>query len=615
MTEDLLAYYNRELAFLRRMGAEFAKAHPKVAGRMRLGSDTVEDPHVARLIESAAFLNARIRHKLDDEFPELTDALLGVLYPHYLAPIPSMAIVQLEPAPDLTEAQTVPEGTTVETDRAHGEPCRYRTCYPTTLVPLAVVQAQLAPAPFEAPRTAHSSTSVAVLRLTLRTTVDKLPMAGVLPGRLRFFLAGQIQHAQALYELLLNDVVELAVASSPNDRRPRVLPKTCIHPVGFGIDEGLLPYPKRSFPGYRLLTEYFAFPSKFLFVEFEGLDRALGEKTQNELTLYVFLRRSSVDLQKNVGPSTFALGCTPIVNLFAKRAEPIRLTQREPEVRVVPDARRPQAVEIYSIDKVSLASSSGAQTECKAYYGIDHGGMHDAGGAPWYHAVRRPAETLGTRTDRGTEVHLRLVDGRLEPLPASDAVMMVETTCLNRDLPASLPFGGDQPRMALVGGVAPVKRVRCLTAPTATLRPERGAGAQWRLVSHLALNSLSLSGDDEGTQALREILRLYDGVRSESSRSIIDSVRKVERRLVTMRVQSREPSGVQAAFCRGTEVVLHLDEQRFADHGLFLFASVLEAFLGLYCSVNSFVQTVLRTNGREGELRRWPARAGSGPIL
>ena len=127
MADDLLSYYNRELAYLRRLGGEFAETHPKIAGRLRMTADAVEDPHVSRLLEGVAFLNARIRQKIDDDFPELTDALLGQLFPHYLAPIPSMTIVQFRAARDLPGSYAVAAGTEFETEAVGGEHCRFRT--------------------------------------------------------------------------------------------------------------------------------------------------------------------------------------------------------------------------------------------------------------------------------------------------------------------------------------------------------------------------------------------------------------------------------------------------------------------------------------------------------
>jgi type VI secretion system protein ImpG len=612
VSEELLPYYNRELSALRRLGAEFAEAHPKIASRLRLGEHSSEDPHVERLIEAVAFLTARIRHKLDDDFPEITDAILGALYPHYLAPVPSMAIVQLDLGAgqaEMTGGYLVEAGSGLETEPVQGEPCRFRTCYPTMLWPIEVTQAGLYPPPFPAPETPASASATAVLRLVLRCRSDAVSFASLPLGSLRFFLRGEAQHVCPLYELILNNTLEVALASSPRQPTPVLLPRTCLSAVGFERDEGMLPYTARSFLGYRLLTEFFAFPEKFHFFDLSGLDaRALGRIEGPQLEVYLFLNRSLADLEKNVDADTFQLGCTPVVNLFQQRAEPVQLSHTGWEYRVVPDARRPLATEVYSVDRVSAVSPDSEEVEYLPFFSTRHVADRTAGQRYW-HATRRAEEAEG-RGDRGTEVYLSLVDQDFSPSSASGWTLDIETTCLNRDLPHRLPFGGDQPRLQLSEGGL-VSTIRCLTPPTATLRPARRHGALWRLVSHLTLNHLSIVDRGEGIDPLREILRLYDYVGSPETRALIEGVLRVDSRLVVGRLRGRGAAGV----CRGLEISVHLDEERFSGSGVFLFASVLERFLALYASINSFTQMVATVQGREGILRRWPPRAGEKVLL
>ena len=194
MGDELLPYYDRELAFIRDLGQEFAQANPKIATRLGMGQAAIKDPHVELLVEAFAYLNARIRYKLDDDFPELSDALLGVLYPHYLAPIPSLAIVQLQSQPELTAGYELAQGTVLETDPIEGEPCRFRTCYPVTLWPVQLESAKLSGRPLPAPTVPQSPSAQAVLRLVLRCTAKDLSFAKLAPLNLRFFLKGQEQY-------------------------------------------------------------------------------------------------------------------------------------------------------------------------------------------------------------------------------------------------------------------------------------------------------------------------------------------------------------------------------------------------------------------------------------
>lgn len=627
MSDELLPYYNRELSYIRRLGAEFAEAHPKVAARLRMSRDTTEDPHVSRLLEGFAYLSARIRHKLDDDFPELTDALLGVLYPHYQAPIPSMAVVQMtldRGESELTTGYHVPAGAGVDTDTIDGEPCRFRSCYPTALYPIEVVAAEMVGRPFTAPATRFSAQAAAMVRIHLRTYSDAITFDQLSLSSLRFFLSGQDQHVLPLYELLFNNVTHVALAAKAKDPTPVVLEPGAIWPVGFERHEGMLPYPVRSFLGYRLLTEYFVFPHKFLFFDLAQLEPAKLSHVGNNLEIFFYLDRTNPDLERNVDTETFRLGCTPLVNLFKRRAEPIRLTESVHEYHVIADARRRMTTEVYSIDRVTGTSPDDRVREFVPFYSFRHGVDQRDQRTYWY-ASRRPATRFRGQPDPGTELYLTLVDLDLDPAAPAEWVLEIDTTCTNRDLPGRM----FKPRLTLAEG-GPLSGIQCLVGPLGTRRPPRRHGAMWRLASHLLLNHLSISDlappvpagadafadahaatGDSSVDALREILKLYDFTDSEKVRSEIESVASVTSR----RVVGRTGGDVSGGFCRGVEVTIQFDESRFADHGAFLFASVLERFLALYGSINSFSKLVATSKQREGALRRWPPRAGERQLL
>lgn len=606
MADELLPYYNKELGYIRKLAAEFAEVHPKIAGRLRISADVVEDPHVSRLIEAFAYLNARIRHKLDDDFPELTDSLLGVLYPHYLAPIPSMAIVQMRCQPDMPGRYTVPAGAEIETEEVAGEPCRYRTGYPVTLWPITVEAASLTGRPLVAPANPRAPGAVASLRLTLRCLTKDMTFTGLKLDSARFFLRGLPNEVYRLYELIFNNAVSVALAESAADPNPVILDASCIRPVGFGLDEGLLPYSPRSFLGYRLLTEFFTFPEKFLF--FDIADLPIGKTVEfgNKLEIFIYLNRTETDLERSISADSFALGCTPIINLFRQRTEPIQLSRNVYEYRVVPDARRQNAMEVYSVDKVIAIAPDDTEVEYLPFYSVKHAEAQRTQNTFW-HASRQ----IAGAHDSATELYLSFVDLGFAPNIAADWVVSVWATCLNRDLPNKMPFGGGRPRLNLLEAASVVQSCVCLTAPTHTLRPALGQRARWRLISHLSLNHLSLSDAVEGADALREILKLYDYRDSAETRAVIDSILSVSSQRVAARVASRGVSSV----CRGMEVVVEFDPKGFSGSGLYLLASVLERFFALYCTVNSFTRMVAKVKGRAETLRVWPPRAGDRALL
>jgi type VI secretion system protein ImpG len=625
MRDELLGYYERELAYLRQLGSEFARRYPKIAGRLLLEPSKCDDPHVERILEAFAFLAARVHLKLDDEFPEITDSFLNVLYPHYLAPIPSMSIAQfaLEPQQGkLTTSYTIDRHTVLYSRPVQGTPCRFRTCYPTTVWPIDVVGASLeSPAPPDS----RGRWPEALLRITLRcnsqTKLSELKRglderAGVI-DRLRFYLNGEPQVVYPLYELIFNNAsrVELVPAASTGPRvrdrkppRPIGLDVSNIRAVGFEEGDGLLPYGPRSFAGYRLLTEYFSLPEKFLFFDVTGLDAAARAGFEEEFAIVIHLR-DVAPLRRPVDATTFQLGCTPIVNLFERVAEPIRLTQQQHEYRVIPDVHRQMATEVYSIDSATTTDPYLKQSrEFKPFYSYRHARDRDEDRTFWY-ATRRPSQR---ENDAGTEVSISLVDLDLNPsVPAVDT-LTVRVTCTNRDIPGRLPFGGNEGEFQIETS-APMKPVRCLRKPTGTLRPPLGRGAQWRLISHLTLNPLSIVNPDPDGEphALREILLLYDFLDSSATRKQIAGIRRVSSRPVVRQVGPRIGTG----YVRGIETTVELDEDEFVGAGPYLFGAVLDRFLGLYASTNSFNELLVSSLQREGYIKRWRPRAGEQILL
>ncbi len=630
MRDELLGYYERELVYLRRMGAEFARRYPKIAARLELDEEKIEDPHVERMIEAFAYLTGRIGLKLDDELPEITEAFFNVLYPHYLAPIPSMAIAQFtygSPNDKLTAVQTMERGSRLNSRPIEGSPCRFRTAYDVDLLPIEIESAALESA---APKDGRGKFADSTIRIAMHCFGNanlhemKHGGTGQPPESIRFYLDGDPQLVFPLYEIIFNHAtsVEFRAKEPPiGDRTlktftnvslklpdPVVFPATdVIKAVGFDEDQSLLPFTKRSFMGYRLLSEYFAFPYKFLFFDLHGLDQAIARQFGSHFDILIHLK----DITPPVAPisnESFRLGCTPIVNLFSKLADPIYLSQKRYEYQVIPDVHRQGSTEIYSVDEVITSDpQSNITRDFSPFYSMRHAYGEQMEKSFWY-AVRRPSQRPD---DEGTEIFMSLVDMNFDPLIPAVEVLNVKTTCTNRDLPAKLPFGGKEGDFE-VEGTALLSRVRCLTKPTETIRPPQRRSAHWRLISHLNLNYLSIVNNDNGTaEALQEILHLYNFDDSNVSRKQILGITGIETRKVVRQIGRH----IGAGFVRGLETTITMDEEQYVGSGMFLFASVIERFLGLYASINSFNQMVLMTEQREEIIKRFPPRAGEQDLL
>lgn len=612
MRDDLQLYYERELSFLRQMGAEFAEKYPKIASRLVLEADKCEDPHVERLIEAFAFLAARVHLKLDDEFPQITEALLSILYPHYIRPIPSMSVVQFHLDAEqggLTTAQPVKRDSMLNSRPVAGVPCHFRTCYGTTVWPVTVVAGEWK-TPDRLTPPIKSVESAGAIRIELKcpteTNYDKLGMQ-----KLRFYLNGDSNLVNCLYELLLCNCTQIVVRDPGNPKlRPVTMRPDSLRPVGFGEDEGMLPYPRRSFIGYRLLQEYFTFPEKFFFLELADLENVWRQGFKDRAEIIFLISQFELSerrqvLELGVSAKTFRLNCAPIVNLFPQTAEPILLDQRKYEYPVIPDVRRPNAVEIFSVDEVvSVNPQSREVLQYEPFYSYRHATLRDKKQTFWLSSRRQSSR----RGDEGTEITLSMVDLSNRPIKPDADSLTVRTTCTNRDLPARLPFGNEQGDFELEGGAA-IKRIVALVKPTGSLRPPIGHSSFWRLISHLSLNYLSLV--EEGKDALQEILKLYNFAGSTYSEKQIDGILRIASRRHFARVISE--NGI--AFARGTKVDLEVDEEQFVGGGVFLFASVIEYFLGLYATMNSFSQLTVRTKQRKEVLKEWAPRAGQRILL
>jgi type VI secretion system protein ImpG len=613
--EQLLPYYESELGFLRRYAREFSERYPKIAGRLLIGGEVCEDPHIERMIQSFALLNSRIAKRLDDDYPEFTEALFEVLYPHYLRPFPSCSIARMDfsgPAAQLTTASVIARGTQLTTRPVRGAACTFRTAYPVTVAPLALTDASFAaiiaaPEAVRPPIGATSSVS-----LTISSTAQQVAPGQLALSKLRVFIDGEPSFCAALRDALFMRTVA-AYAEADRNGRWVQLPAIPVSAAGFDEDDSLIDFPARSHAAYRLLTEYFCFPEKFNFFDIDLA--ALGATLPagaGSITLHLALSGLRTDsntarMLGTLSTNNVLLGCTPVVNLFRQRGEPIRLTHTTASYPVLADARRAYAYEVQAIDSVTLVRQTPqgeSVVQFRPFYSLQHGQTPEQNGHYW---VMRRDETLAERSP-GFETQISIVDIDFDPAAVETHTLSIELTCTNRDLPASLSYGQRGGDLFLEGGSI-VSSTSFLRKPTLSHRFERGRGAHWRLISQLSLNHLSLA--DGGLDAFREMLALYDLPRSPSSQRQIGGIAAIGHKPANAWL----PGNPFACLVRGVEVRLTIDEEAFVGSGIHAFAHIIERFLGLYVHANSFAQLVIVSNKTGEELLKCPPRSGDLSLL
>jgi len=605
--DELLPYYERELTFLRRLSHEFAERYPKVAGRLLLSGETCDDPHIERLIESFALLAGRIHRKLDDEYPEFTEALLQVVFPQFLRPFPSVSIAHFDIGPAVDQAPvqlSIPRHTQLNTRPVKGVPCRFRTAYEVDLLPIQMIAAE-----FEqvVDTTGLSSkvaaTTVAAIKLTLSAFPDGPDFGCLRQKPLRLFLNGEPGVVAAVRQALFNQATGIWI-SDPDAALKIEFSPDSIQPVGFDEHETLLDGDVRFHRPYQLLLEYLTFPEKFNFIDLD-LRSAIGRLSagRRRIEIKIGLAKSiSQDAQAHLldrlSRENFLLGCTPVVNLFSRNAEPIRITGTATSYPVIIDTRHPQAYEVFALQRVFRVRSVGKDDgveEFRPFYSIRHGEAHDRPARYWHASYPESRDEF---------MELALVDSAMKPDQIGHSTLSIDLSCTNRDLPSQLPFGlldGD----LFADGDLPVKAVRLLRRPTPSYRFPNGRGSQWRFISQLSLNHFSL--DNRGLGALKEVLFLYDIADSSANRLQIDGLLDISQRSTVTRIAGN-PYPVMV---RGIEIRLTVDETHYAGIGLFMFAQILDRFFGLYVQTNSFTRLTIVSGQTGQELIKCPPRCGT----
>lgn len=604
---DLFSHYENELVMLRQLCREFAEHYPKVAGKLQMVGESCDDPHVERLIQAVALLSARVGKRLDDNYPQFTEALLNLMFPHFLRPFPSCAIARIDGTAQASQSTTLARGTTLESVLVNGVRCTFKTACDVTVAPVSIVKAWFdplikAPSGQVLPSSANASVSITVQSLASAGPVFQLGL-----GKLRVYIDGEPSFCAALRDALFMRTacafVELA------DGRWGALATVPLMAVGFGEDEALIPYSARSQPAYRILTEFFAFPEKFNFFDLD-LSQIAPHVAADARSFTVHLGITGVRSDSTtarmlaaLSPKHLLLSCTPVVNLFAQSAQPVAFTQLSADYTVKAHATHAQAFHIYSIDTVQMlrqAGNAATLVEYRPFYSLKHGQAANRKGRYW---IERHDEKMAISSP-GHATTISLVDADCVAHAIGRSTLSIELSCTNGELPYSLNYaqtGGD----LFVRGAHGSHTIRFLRRPSRPYRLENGAGAHWRLISHLTLNHHALS--QEGLDGLREMLTLYDLPQSPvSQRQIGGIVGLAHEETVTWLRHKRG-----ATLVHGLEVRMTLDEDAFVGGGIHLFVQVIDQFMGLYVQMNGFIELVVLSQQTGEELIRCKPRSGT----
>ncbi|NRR33138.1 type VI secretion system baseplate subunit TssF [Oxalobacteraceae bacterium] len=610
--EKLLPYYERELVFLRRNSRAFAERYPRIAGQLSMAGDTCSDPQIEHMNQAFAMMAGRIAKRLDDHYPQFTESLLETLYPHYLRPFPSCSIVKIDsPAGGDSRASAIlPRGTSMRSKPVKEVRCQFRSTADVVMSAVALETVKFspiidAPANIRLPPGAGAAIGITVV------AHDKDGLQPFKHGKLRLFIDGETSFCAAVRDTLLMRA-SAAYVEAADGGGWSGMQQVPISAAGFSDEESLIPFSSRSNPAYRLLTEYFAFPEKFNFIDIDlqSIAARLPDKCMR-CTLHLAIRsvRPDSDLArtlKGLSAQNLQLHCTPVVNLFRKAGTPVQITHAAPDYSLIADGPHPQAYEIHTVESALLVDEgkqNGAVDELKPFYSSRHGQGDPAGSRYW--VTRR--DDITAELSPGHELRIALVDEGLEALPVSAQTLSLEFTCTNRDLPAELSFGSREGDLT-VAGVSSSIVARFMRKPCPSYRFAVDKGAHWRLISHLSLNHQSLSG--VGLEQFRQMLTLYDLPQSPVNRRQIQGIVGLDYKVIMAWI----PGEPCAALMPGIEIRMTLDEEAFVGSGIHLFAQVADHFFGLYCQINVFSQLLVVSQRTGEELLKCPPRSGASAL-
>lgn len=573
-------YFQEELANLKELGAEFAKAHPSLAPML---SGPTADPDVERLLEGVAFLTALLRQKLDDDFPELINEVMQVIWPHYLKPIPATTLIAFSPKPILKQSVIIPAGVQVASVPIESTSCIFRTAYEVEIHPLQILDVSFSQ-PAGRPPT-----------IKILLELNGLKLSAWQPQKLRFFISGEYAGSADLYLLLRQYLRQITLRPLEKGNICQLTPNS-LQPVGFSPSESLIPYPAHSFPGYRILQEYFICPEKFLFLDLLGWERwqGRGEGTKFEINLEL---GELPFLPPRLKKENFSLFVTPAVNIFPYEADPISLDHRRTHYLIKPTGFHPEHYQIYSVEKVTGFVQGTAEERVYAPFELFN---PDPQSRPAYHVSIKQSPI-----NNSLDFYLSVAYPPGTELPAAET-LSIQLLCTNGSLPENLRVG-DISRPT--NNTPEYVEFRNISPPTPSISPPVGTNLLWRLLSHLSLNYLSLAR----VENLRALLDLYLFPETRERATTLAN----KRRLAGIQSVEAIPSDrlVSGILMRGQEIKMKIRQDHFASPGdLFLFGCILDYFLGGYASLNTYTRLTIQEI-LKGDLYQWPARMGDRPLI
>ena len=576
----LLPFYQREMAYLLKIGQEFAKAYPRTAEKLELSAKGSSDPHVERLLESFAFLTGRLQMEVEDHQSLISNNLLDILYPQFSKPFPSCVITKLEPkdeASELFKGRIVPARTPLSTMSEEGVTCKFQTTMDSEVWPLEVVDVS-----YE--RTQFYDFSHQYLKspwvIRLRIQINEGSLSSLPVEHLVFHLGGDILTAFTLLRWFntYDPHQGIPVFWSDENKQVYSIPNA-FKALGFEGGEDIIPEVHHTSTAQRQLWDFFHFPQKFLFFKISNLKPVFEACAGNTVDILLPLPSGSAPEKWPIIKQNIVLGCVPAVNVFSKTSEPIKLDHRKTFYRLITDYRLEEFTEVHTIKKISSTTTIDTPAEVvQPYFSYTHDIEEKNHQAFW---IGQRIQTSLPNT-QGSDVLLSFVDYRMKNIDSMEQTVYAHMLCTNRNFAEKIPVHA---RFDVQGDFAGLHAI-ALFKPTRVAKPILFGDTQWQLINHLALDHLGLCAHTKSTIPLKKMLQLYNKGHA-SLGFAIEAIQDIqfEKTVSVLGDQSWK------TFVPMLSITIKVDDQKTNTQGFFILCMILKELFKTSNGFNTLIQT------------------------
>lgn len=600
--EELLPYYEKQLQEFSQQSRDFALKYPKIAQRLSLHQEQIDDPHIERLIQAFSFISARIDKKLADSYDVFTRSLFEVMFPQYLRHFPACTVVSFDDQnkqKQLTEPHLIPRQTALKSRSFKGVQCEFTTTRDVRLLPIGLVDLN-----FKTMPSAHMHLNQNAC-LALKFEMYQPAQAWLSQEKLAIYLDAISHFPLQVLDSIFKKETTFAIRAGTQVWKI----SNPFEVLGFSETESLLPVDQHTHHAYRLLMEYFCFAEKFSYLNLDlsFLTKLPMQVLQFELLIDFKLNlndQASIHNYSELNLANFKLFTTPVINLFEKQAEPQKISHHQLEYPLITDAHHPEFYQVYSVLDMNMIREKTNQeqttTTILPFFALSH---YQPEQTPFFYALNYQKLQANY-----IEMGYSIISKALQPYQTKSDFISTRLLCSNRDLPHEAL--GQAQNVLNLNDSSLARRAIVLKRPTLPYQFDQHKNEQWRIISHLSLNTLALMKGDSVAH-VKELLELYNLPRSRENHVLIDAIQQIDFSLGHKLVEA-QPFPM---FIRGVKAIVKIDPAVFRGHSLYVFSQLLSQIFNLKVQMNSFVDVIVQDHLHQQELYQCVHNVGGKTLL